>query len=168
MSEKYNPRPVSEWKISKKAKLIVAEELQQWIMMLVDKAQGATGNVYNFDVIKDDIFYFTDCRDIIGKTGESKDVETDLNIRRRKRAVFCQLLLKQILDGPIHKKISPCTHCGHNNRLVSAFPDLGGHFYYCPDCGKTDICTYPKEYHKIKNNVEQVLKNKGLIDNDTE
>ena len=161
------PKSVDDWPISKKAKFIVKQELEEWKMLFAKKAAGRTGNVTYFDVTggKYDIFYFTDCRDILSETKESKAVEDDLTIRRRKRAVFCQLLVKQIIEGPT-KKVLKCTHCGSTNRFVAGLPDMSGHFYYCEDCGKTDVCIYPGTYNTAISGIVEVLQDKGILKKD--
>lgn len=151
------PRSVCDWNLDSKSKAIVNRELRKWVNFMAQQGDSRYDNVDNFDVLTKDIFFFTDCRDILGKTVESKAVESYLDIRCRKRAKYAALLLNQILNGPIHKKQKPCTHCGGDNRIIKGFSDLSGHFYYCPDCGKTDICTYPSAYKKLPENLQREL-----------
>lgn len=157
------PLPIDEWPISKRTKEKVKAELNKWLQMLIDYADGREGNVYRYDIIKKDTFFFTDCRDIVKRNLEGIGDEVNLDIRRRKRYVVMQLLLKQIMSGPI-KRIIKCTHCGSENVYIDSMINGGGHFKFCPECGKTDFSTYPAYYESAIESVINVLKVKGLID----
>lgn len=85
---------VDEWGLSKKAEAIVKWELRNWIGEFVKRADGQMGNPQKCNWKENELFFFTDCTDILSKTGESRAVELDGRIRTRKRNVLMQLFLR--------------------------------------------------------------------------
>jgi len=155
------PRSVDEWKLDKKAKRVVKQELKKWLKLFIEHASNEQGNVYRADFINNDFFYFTDCKDIFKDNPEAKGVEDNIRIRNRKRMVMNQLLIKTLLSDFVPKHIK-CSHCGFENVHIDSMKDMGGHFKFCPKCGKTDLSTYPDFYHTCIQNVEERLIEKGF------
>lgn len=157
-----NPVPIKDWGLNKKAEEKVRANLGAWLEMLIEYANGKEGNVFRADTIKKELFFFTDCKDILSKNPESKAVETAKEIRIRKRYVMMQLLVKNIIDGPIKRTIK-CTHCGYEDVYIDSLSDLGGHYKFCAKCGKTDLCIYPNIYDSVMSTLKKDLLGKGLL-----
>ena len=135
--KKKQPTPIDKWGLDKRNLKIVKRELNRWLQLFITQADGMTGNVYRADFVNDDFFYFTDCRDTVSKEVESSGVENNLKIRNKE----------------YH-----CTHCGwRGETVIAGFPDGGGHFTFCPKCGKTDICTYPGFYDTCIEHLKKAL-----------
>lgn len=155
--KKKQPTSINNWKLDKRNLKIVKREINRWLQLFITQAEGMTGNVYRANFIEDDFFYFTDCRKIVSKEIESKGVEDNLKIRRRKNKVLLQLLMRTMLGETFYKEYH-CTHCGHvGETIIAGFSDGGGHFTFCPKCGKTDICTYPEFYDTCIKNIKKAL-----------
>lgn len=158
-------KSIKEWGLDPTTEKIVRKELEKWLSMFKDYAEGAEGNVYRADFTNPEafrrLFFFTDCRDILSKNPESRGDELGKTIRLRKRYVLMQLLIKNILDGPIKKEMK-CTHCGDNNVWIDSLSNLGGHYKFCPKCGKTDLCIYPFSYEKAVETLRSDLKKRGF------
>ena len=69
---------VDEWKISDKDKEEVKKQLTIWKKEFFKRAGEHSGNVRIRDIKNDDIFFFTDCRDILSNTDLScKEMELE-------------------------------------------------------------------------------------------
>jgi len=155
--KKKQPTSIDKWGLDKRNLKIVKRELNRWLQLFITQADGMTGNVYRADFVNDDFFYFTDCRDTVSKEVESVGVENNLKIRNRKRKVLLQLLIRTMLGETFYKEYH-CTHCGwRGETVIAGFPDGGGHFTFCPKCGKTDICTYPGFYDTCIEHLKKAL-----------
>ena len=154
-------KSIKDWGLDPTTEKVVRAELENWLAMFKEHADGAEGNVYRADFINKDLFFFTDCRDILSKNPEASGVEVSKDIRLRKRYVLMQLLIRNILDGPIKKEMK-CSHCGDNNVFIDSLSNLGGHYKYCPKCGKTDLCIYPFSYEKAVETLKSDLKKRGF------
>lgn len=151
------PTPIDKWGLDKRSLKIVKRELNRWLQLFVTQANGATGNVYRANFIEDDFFFFTNCQDILAKEVESKGVENNQKIGKRKNKVWLQLLIRTLLGETFYKEYH-CTHCDYvGETIIAGFPDGGGHVTFCPKCGKTDICTYPAYYSTCIKSVKTVL-----------
>jgi transcription elongation factor Elf1 len=153
-------RNLNDLKISKKAKVRVACWLNEWLLHFIKQADGRTGNVYRADFVNKDIFYYTDCKDILEKDPEGKSDETNSGIRVRKRMVLLQLFVKTLMGEPIGKKIT-CTHCGYEDRYIGGVK--GGGYIYCKKCGFATINTFPGEWNNVVEEMVKDLVKKGLI-----
>lgn len=137
------PKPVDEWGLDRKSLKIVKRQLKLWLKLFYKQANYRTGTVYRADAIKNDYFFFTDCRDLVSKEVESRGQEHSKKIRKRKRSVYGQLIIKNLL-GKVDRIITPCNHCGYPEVFVNGVD--GGHYDICPKCFKTVIVTYPNFY----------------------
>jgi len=142
-------KTLDELDLSPRVKAKVEKWLKEWVAHFTALADGRVGNVYRANFEKMDIFYFTDCRDIIlnGKNSQ---------VQKRKRMIMLQLLLRYLTGEKVGKKIT-CSHCGHDNVYIGSRPSGGGHYMYCPKCQKTDVCTYPKFYDTTMDEVKSEL-----------
>jgi len=156
-------KTIDDLKLSKKAKAIVKDWLQEWLDMMIRQANGQQGNVYRADFKKLDFFYFTDCTDILSKDPEAKGVEDNRSIVIRKRIVMSQLLLKNLMGTFKRLKIK-CTHCGFDDVYIASLKTASGHFKWCPKCFKTDISTYPNSYDTCVDSMRKQLRKKYLGD----
>ena len=127
---------LNDLKLSKRNKEKVIEWFNDWIDHFKEDAQGREGNVFRNDFKNMDIFYYTNCQDIINKGNEDDD-DIQFEIRRVKRDVLMQIFLKYLMGEDINKK-GKCNHCGSNERIVDSYNY--GSFTYCPDCGM--LCPY--------------------------
>lgn len=148
-------KTLEDLKLCPKAKAKIELWLTEWIQHFTDLADGRTGNVYRADFEKMDIFYFTDCKDIILDNKNNQ-------VLKRKRMIMLQLLLKYLTGEKIGHKII-CSHCGHDDVYIGSRPSGGGHFMYCSRCGKTDVCTYPDFYDSTMDEVKRELTRLGLL-----
>jgi len=139
------PLSVDNWRLDpnrcdvKYVRRRIKSELKKWIDLMIEQADGQEGNVFRFDIIKNDQFFFTNCNDILSKDPECKAHETNPLITRRKIRVFMQLVLKQISGGPIHKMLK-CTHCGFEGEEMRG--TVNGHYRFCPKCKKIAMVGY--------------------------
>lgn len=142
-------KTLDELDLSPKNKAKVEDWLKDWIAHFTFLADGRTGNVYRADFEKMDIFYFTDCKDIILEDKRSQ-------VLKRKRMIVMQLLLRYLTGEKVGKKIT-CSHCGFDDVYIGSRPSGGGHYMFCPRCTKTDVCTYPKFYDTTMQEVKDEL-----------
>lgn len=145
------PKTVDKWNLSDGAKDVIKRELQKWLDMLIEQADGKTGNVIRADFIKDDFYFYTDCRDIMKNDPEWKSDETNNKVRSRKIKVLHQLLLRQIMGQKLGRKLT-CTHCGNEETITKC---ENGNFKYCPHCKKIRLIGYLPTFDKT---VESMLK----------
>ena len=148
-------KTLEELDLSSKSKAKVESWLKEWIEHFTALADGRVGNVYRADFEKMDIFYFTDCKDIILENKNNQ-------VLKRKRMIMLQLLLRYLTGEKVGHKIA-CSHCGHDNVYIGSRPSGGGHYMYCPKCGKTDVCTYPEFYDSTMDEVKKELVKLGFI-----
>jgi predicted RNA-binding Zn-ribbon protein involved in translation (DUF1610 family) len=66
--------------------------------------------------------------------------ECDAKERQRKRDVFMQLFLKELISGKPTIFKQKDTHCGSENMEIFGL-GLAGAVTYCPDCGRVVIDT---------------------------
>ena len=142
-------KTLDELKLPKKSKAKVELWLKEWIQHFTDLADGRTGNVYRNDFEKMDIFYFTDCKDIII---EDKNTQ----VLRRKRMIMLQLLLRYMSGDNVDRKLT-CSHCGFDRVYIGSRPSGGGHYTFSSKCGKTDVCTYPEFYDTTMDELKSEL-----------
>lgn len=153
--------PITKWNIPEKYIAVVREELGAWLQLFISLAGGRTGNVYRADWENFDLFYFTECNDLVSKEIESTGVEAALDIRRRKRAVLMQIFIRSLLGEDLNRKLK-CSHCGLPDGVyIGGLPSGAGHYRYCPKCGKTDICTYPQFFDTAIAEAKKELERKG-------
>ena len=76
-----------------------------------------------------------------------------------------QLFIKTLL-GTVKIIKRKCSHCSCEDMYTGAMRNMGGHFVYCPKCGKTDFSTYPNYYDTCIDEVRKVLIEKGFVKND--
>ena len=132
MVRKKKIKRVKDWGLDKDSEKIVRKELRKWVKEFISRADGRKGTVRKYDTIKDEYFFFTDCRDIV--SGKS-----DASMGKRKDNVDKSLLFKDLLG---ELKINPieCTHCGFIGIDITNIN--GGFFKYCPECHNIIINTY--------------------------
>ena len=136
------PKPIAEWGLSAVAQAKVRKELEAWLTLFIEHADGQQGNVYEADFINNRFFYFTSCQDLMGDKPESTSMEQDANIRRRKQHVMLQLFVKNLL-GELTIIRSQCSHCGHKYMRMLAFN--GGTASYCDKCELISLLTFTNE-----------------------
>ena len=156
------PKCVNGWKLDDECKREVVRQLNAWLDYFVSLADGRVGNVFEADFLNDVFFFFTDCTDLISDSVECESVESNPMVRRRKRYVFLQLFIRFLL-GESFGKPYHCTHCGFKSdrTIIDSFD--GGHFTFCPKCGKTDICVFPKYYNGCIDSVVSKLLELGFF-----
>lgn len=155
-------KTLNDLKLRKKTEKKVEEWLQEWINHFITLADGREGNVYRANFEKMDLFFFTECNDLVSKDIESTGNEKNMEIRRRKRMVVLQLLLKTMKGEKIGRKIK-CSHCGFGDVYIGSRPSGGGHYMFCEKCCKTDVCTYPDFYDTTMDEVKSELVKKGFF-----
>jgi len=132
-------KTLNDLKLNPKTKKKIEQWLEEWLTLFIEQADGRTGNVFKADFEKGDFFYFTECNDLVYKDPEAKSVETQPDIRKRKRNVMMQLLLRTLKGEKLGKKIK-CTHCGHEECIIDS--TYNGHYVYCPHCQKIKLTGY--------------------------
>jgi hypothetical protein len=152
-----SPKAIEQWGLDKKALRIVRRELRIWLKLFKKHAEGREGTIYRADAVKNDYFFFTDCRDLVSKEVESRGQEHNKKIRKRKRSVYAQLIIKNLL-GNVKRIITPCSHCGYPEVYVGSIDS--GNYDFCPKCGKTVIVTYPAYYSKCADEIKEEVRNK--------
>jgi len=152
--ESKKPRFVDEWNLGFKAKSVVKRELRKWRDVFIERANGETGSVEKCDWKNDELFFFTDCHDLMGDNPESKAVEDEMLIRRRKRNVMMQLFLKQLVGDKIKIAQKKCSHCGFEPMDIEG-AGSDGYYRYCPKCSRLVIDTYVPGMWKTMKNVEK-------------
>lgn len=140
------PKTLKDLNLKYRDRKKVEKWLQKWLMLFLEQADFREGNVYRANFIIPDFFFFTDCKDLMRDDPESTGQERSLKVRTRKRNVFLQLFVRTLLGEKLGKKIK-CSHCGYDDVYINSYD--GGHFTYCKECGKTDICTYPNAYNTL-------------------
>ena len=156
-----NPKLIPEWGLDKKSLKIVKKNITAWMEHFGKQSDmrftdNKLKDVNRFDLIKMRFFFFTDCRDLISKEVESKGVENNLIVRRRKRAKMLTLIFSTLLGNDHNAKIK-CTHCGYPEKIIDGFDDGSGHFIFCPKCGLTSLYTYPPYYDTCLSNLSKKL-----------
>lgn len=154
---------LKELKLKPKDRLKVQNWLNRWMQHFTRMSDGERETVERYDLENLDFFYFTNCVDILSKNPESKGVEDDERIRKRKKAVEYKLLFKTLLGEKLGKK-RPCSHCGNNDRWINSLGDGTGHYVYCPKCKMTVIVTYPIGYNTCIDRVKEDLKKHGFTE----
>lgn len=132
-------KSLKDLKLTKKTEKKVEAWLKEWLNLFIDKADGRTGNVFKADWEKDEFFYFTECNDILKDDPESKSVESNEDIKRRKTMVKQQLLIRQLLGEKLGKKVK-CSHCGYED--TEMYSCVNGHYNWCPHCKKIKLTGY--------------------------
>ena len=123
---------IDEWGLDKRTKRIVKDYLREWLLEFIDRADGQMGNPQKLNWKEDEVAFFTDYRDILSKTKESRCYETDSRIRKRKRNVLMQLFLRQLLGDEIKLPLLQCSHCGYAPMDFEGCEN--GYYRYCPEC----------------------------------
>jgi hypothetical protein len=155
-------KTLNDLKLCPKAKAKVELWLKEWIVHFTSLADGRQGNVYHADFEKMNIFYFTDCKDLVSLQVEGRGQENNKSIIKRKRMILFQLLLRVLAGEEVGRKIT-CTHCGFDDVYIGSCPSGGGHYLFCKKCGKTDVCTYPEFYNTTMDEVQIELTKLGLL-----
>lgn len=147
--------------LTAKDELKVKAWLNEWMLHFTKMADGAKGTVERYNLEDLDFFYFTDCRDVLNKNPESKGVESNKQIMKRKRAVEYQLIFRKLLGEQLGKN-RPCSHCGNGYRWINSLGDGTGHYVFCPKCFMTTVVTYPIGYDtcikRINEDIQRNLK----------
>ena len=117
-------------------------------------------------------FYFTNCSDIIEKDPMFKKKITETNMNKRKANIFLQLFLKYLIDDTdINPKLH-CNHCGGDNCVMEGLQDEEhgkmGHIDMCPECGRTQVVTYPGNYDHVMKQVKNIAKEHKLLETTNE
>jgi len=154
---------LKELGLKPKDRLKVQNWLNRWMQHFKRMANGNRETVERYDLENLDFFYFTDCRDILSKNPESKGVEDQEAIKRRKKAIEYKLLFEYLLGNKLGKK-RPCSHCGNEDRIIDSLGDGTGHFLFCPKCGMTTVVTYPIGYETCINRIQGILQQKYKTD----
>jgi hypothetical protein len=155
---------IDEWNIPDEYKAEVKKELLFWKELFFNNADKQEGNVLRCDFKNNDIFFYTDCRDILSDTTLTK-AEMELKERTRKRNVFMQLFLNELITGEAINKKGECSHCGSKETTMLSL-GLAGTCRFCKDCNRTTIDTYVPSINNavkilkdilIKNNVDMTF-----------
>jgi len=153
-------KTLNDLKVSKKTKEKIYQWLDEWLELFIKNADGRTGNVFRADFENNDFFYFTECNDILINDPESESVETNIDIRRRKRNVMMQILIRTLKGEKLGKQIK-CTHCGYEYCSIQAV--FNGHYVYCPHCKKIKLTGYlPSFMHTAGETFEQLIETKEV------
>jgi len=144
---------IDDLKLNKKDKEKVEKWLFEWIKHFKELANGREGTVHRNNFEDMDIFFYTDCTDILDKHPEENHKETGL-IRIRKRNVFLQLFLKYLLGEDIDVTIK-CSHCGSDDMVIDSYGN--GAFKYCPDCGMISANIHPGHYKEAMDDILAVI-----------
>lgn len=152
-------KTLKDLKLKPRDKKKVKNWLNELLQHYIEKADGRTGTVERANFEELDLFYFTDCRDEIGKNPEALGKETNKKIRKRKEFVRMQLFLRYLLGEKLGKD-RPCSHCGNSYRFINAF-DNTGHYVFCDKCKMTTIVTYPDGYNTFIPRMIEDLKEHG-------
>lgn len=137
---------VDEWNLDPKSKAKVKRELRKWIQEFIIRSEGAVPEVHKLNFKTDEIFFFTNCQDILSKNPEAKGIEDAQRIRDRKSSIMFYLFLKQMIGDRIDIVKSKCSHCGYTEMDIQSCYDGYGYFHYCPKCKMTIVVTYPNGY----------------------
>lgn len=123
-------------------KLVITLWLGEWIDEFRKRANGREGTVRYCDFKKNDYFFYTDCQDLeqMVQNKTITQTECDAKERQRKRDVFMQLFLKELISGKPTIFKQKDTHCGSENMEIFGL-GLVGAVTYCPDCGRVVIDT---------------------------
>lgn len=132
-------KSIKDLKLTKATEKKVENWLKEILGALIIQADGRKGNVYRADFDNQDFFYFTECNDLVSKEVESKSVESSLDIRKRKRVIMSQLLIRNLLGEKLEKKIK-CSHCGYEECTIDS--TYNGHYTFCPKCKKIGLTGY--------------------------
>ena len=116
--------------------------LQEWVDEFKKRANGREGTVRYLDFKKNEYFFYTDCQDLeqMVQNKTLTQAECDAKERQRKRDVFIQLFLKELISGKPTIFKQKDTHCGSENMELFGL-GLVGAVTYCPDCGRVVIDT---------------------------
>lgn len=128
---------VDEWGLDKKTTRKVKKHLTNWMEEFVKRADGRLGSIEKSNFMDGDLFFFTDCADILSAKPESRAHEINKKITTRKKNVMFHLFLKELINGkPIysHKK---CSHCGFSPMDIEGVTE--GYYRFCPKCGRIVI-----------------------------
>jgi len=145
--------------ISKNAKKEVQSWINEYIEHFKNLADGQEGNVFRNDFENDDIFFWTNCNDIVEKYPDEKDKEVEL-MRKRKRNVLHQIFLKYLLGENIDRK-AKCSHCGGKNVLIDSYSHGG--YRFCPDCKMISPYVHPGHYLDAMREISLILYNNDEI-----
>ena len=136
-------RYLDEWGLDKKSRKIVKRELSKWIAEFIVRSSGDVAEVRRLDFKNNDVFYFTNCQDILNKKVESRGKEKNVSIKDRKDNVMITLFLKQLIGAPVEIVKSKCTHCGFDDMELHSCGDGFGYFHFCPRCEMIIMVSYP-------------------------
>ena len=145
MPGRKNLKYLDEWELDKQSKKVVKKELLMWSKHFQNVSKSNI-EIRKDDFKDDDVFFFTDCRDIISETKESRGQELDENINKRKDRAFIHLFLRKLAGDRIHKVVNQCSHCGYREMDIFSCEDGYGYFHWCPHCFKTTLVSYPAGY----------------------
>lgn len=161
-------KTLSELKLSRRTKEKIRDWLNEWIEHIetnIGKPNTARPRKINFKTWK--FFYFTDCSDIINKDPKFENEITNVKMISRKTNIFLELFIRYLLED---EKINPklhCNHCGGDNCDIRSLRDdkhgKMGHIDICPDCGRTQIVTYPGKYDFVMPIVKDIAYEHGLL-----
>lgn len=149
--------------LHKKTRKKVEEWLQEWLDLFIKQANNKPAWVYRADFVKDDFFYFTDCKDILEKDPESKGQEHNLVIRKRKRKIMMQLFIKTLLGQNLMLNVITCNHCGYRGCWIEGLKDGNGHWVFCPKCKKTDVHVFPDGYNTCMDTIQAEIAKKEML-----
>jgi hypothetical protein len=161
------PKYIDEWKLDKKSKREVKKQLKIWIDKFGE--DNVSYEVRKDDFKNNDIFYFTDCIDILSKNPESKGVEDNQKIKKRKERVLLHLFLRKMICDDLDIPQSRCTHCGFTPLDIYNCEDGYGYFHFCPKCFNIILVTYPSGIvssgnfvlHKLEECADKYVGNKN-------
>lgn len=117
-------------------------------------------------------FYFTNCQDIINEDPKFEKEITEVEMNRRKSTIFLELFIKYLINpNDVNPKLE-CNHCGGENCTMESLHDdehgKMGHIDICPECGRTQIVTYPGNYDHVIPLVKRVANDIGLLNTTNE
>ena len=138
------PKQLKDWALSPEAKRVVKKEIRAWIKLFTEHAEGRQGTVRHLDFINNDVFFFTDCKDI----QDSQDLNERIKISNRKRNVMHQLILKYLIGDKIIIDEPKCYRCRPDHIVTLKSIGVGKTYMtICPRCNnlilRGDACNFP-------------------------
>jgi len=107
-------------------------------------------SVFNLDVEvrKDDfknnnVFFFTNCKDLLGNMSNENQNKNSYLVRQRKDYSLLTTFLKKLSGTKFDLHLETCSTCGYSPLDVVPCYDNWSYFHYCSKCRKYVLVTFP-------------------------